>query len=130
MMKAMREAPKLSNYKLLIVMIDLFRWELNKLPFLGTLTGRELYYHIVESAIAAESNDELLIKQLTRQFSERALRLRIRDFEQLGLIEMCGCSCDARARKLMPTGKLLSLLSQHHEQLRLLIGRHHYMLNK
>jgi len=48
--------------------------------------------------------------------SERALRYKIRDFENDGLIEFQANSSDKRSKKILPTPALLSTLDDHAQE--------------
>ena len=114
---------------LLRVMIQMHDWENRQLQELQTLTGRELYFRIAEVCL----NDSQLPQQLKLfhgRSTERAIRQRMREFEELGLIDVSNNMSDQRTKCLVPTAKFLQHLNQHLDLLRFFCDRQFLMVEK
>ena len=114
---------------LLRVMIQMHDWENRQRQELQTLTGRELYYRIAEVCL----NDSQLPQQIKLFHSgstERAIRLRMREFEELGLIDVSNNMSDQRTKCIVPTEKFLQHLNQHLDLLRIFCDRRFLMVEK
>ena len=112
---------------LLRVMIQMHDWENRQRQELQTLTGRELYYRIAEVCL----NDSQLPQQIKLFHSgstERAIRLRMREFEELGLIDVSNNTSDQRTKCVVPTEKFLQHLNQHLDRLRFFCDRRFLMV--
>ena len=114
---------------LLRVMIQMHDWENRQRQELQTLTGRELYFRIAEVCL----NDSQLPQQLKLfhgRSTERAIRQRMREFEELGLIEVSNNMSDQRTKCIVPTEKFLQHLNQHLDLLRIFCDRRFLMVEK
>jgi hypothetical protein len=114
---------------LLRVMIQMHDWENRQLQELQTLTGRELYFRIAEVCL----NDSQLPQQLKLfhgRSTERAIRQRMREFEELGLIDVSHNMSDQRTKCVVPTEKFLQHLNQHLDLLRFFCDRRFLMMEK
>ena len=112
--------PNLSA-KLLQVICQLHEWENQHLDLATTQAGRYLYLNIAKQLHDNRSGPSAFLKGIyyNKDLSERALRYKIREFENDGLIETH--SSDKRSKKLLPTPALLSTLDDHaHEFSRML----------
>jgi hypothetical protein len=114
---------------LLRVMIQMHDWEDRQRQELQTLTGRELYFRIAEVCL----NDSQLPQQLKLfhgRSTERAIRQRMREFEELGLIDVSNNMSDQRTKCVVPTAKFLQHLNQHLDLLRFFCDRRFLMVEK
>jgi hypothetical protein len=114
---------------LLRVMIQMHDWENRQRQELQTLTGRDLYFRIAEVCL----NDSQLPQQLKLfdgRSTERAIRQRMREFEELGLIDVSNNMSDQRTKCVLPTEKFLQHLNQHLDQLRFFCDRRFLMMEK
>lgn len=113
---------------LLRVMIQMHDWENRQLQELQTLTGRELYFRIAEVCLNDSQPPQL--KLFHGRSTERAMRQRMREFEELGLIDVLNNMSDQRTKYLVPTEKFLEHLNQHLDLLRLFCDRRFLMVEK
>ena len=114
--------PNLSA-KLLQVICQLHEWENQHLDLATTQAGRYLYLNIAKQLQDNRSGPSAFLKGIyyNKDLSERALRYKIREFENDGLIEFETHSSDKRSKKILPTPALLSTLDDHaHEFSRML----------
>jgi len=94
---------------------ELRAWEFENLPFFGTVTGSYLYHKIAERSLAQREPINRSLKDLhySSSVSERAIRLKLREFERDGLIESKSSEEDGRVRYLIPTEKFYEMVYQH-----------------
>jgi hypothetical protein len=118
-----------SNSNLLRVMIQMHDWELRHLPELQTVTGRELYFRISEEYLKDPQSPQLL-KLLQVRSTERAIRQRVRQFEEMGLIDVSNNTKDKRTKRVVPTEFFLLRLNQHLDQLKKLCDGRFLMVDK
>ena len=91
------------NTKLLQVICQLHEWENQHLHLVQSQAGRYLYLSLVKQLIE-EKRDQpsALLKGIyhNQDLSERALRYKIREFEEEGLIKFEANQVDKRSKKL------------------------------
>ncbi len=107
------------NTKLLQVICQLHEWENQNLGLVQTQAGRYLYLSLVKQLIE-EKRDQpsALLKGIyhNQDLSERALRYKIREFEEEGLIKFEANRIDKRSKKIVPTEDLLQTLETHSQE--------------
>ena len=107
------------NTKLLQVICQLHEWENQNLNLVQTQAGRYLYLSLVKQLIE-EKRDQpsALLKGIyhNQDLSERALRYKIREFEDEGLIKFEASRVDKRSKKIVPTDDLLQTLETHSQE--------------
>ena len=96
----------------------LHEWESECAPLLSTLTGRQLYFRIAQRSVGDRSLLTRALKDLMggSVYTEKALRIRMREMEAGGYIASVSGEDDARAKNLMPTEKFYEALYMHAEQ--------------
>ncbi len=114
------------KHKILAHMVALTHWEWANLPLLNTVVGRHVYFCIVHDT-HFQSNDptDRSLKQVLNhpEYTDRAVRMKLREMEDEGLITRVYNEKDKRARQIVPTAKLLDLMAQHAEYLQKLIEK-------
>lgn len=110
----------------------LHEWELDHSPCLSTLTGRHLYFRIAQRAVGER---ELLSKALKdlmggSTYTEKALRIRMREMEKEGYIASVNGKNDARSKYLMPTEKFYESIYLHADQVRRIFEKDFLMIEK
>ena len=107
------------NTTLLQVICQLHEWENQNLGLVQTQAGRYLYLSLVKQLIE-EKRDQpsALLKGIyhNQDLSERALRYKIREFEDEGLIKFEANRIDKRSKKIVPTEELLQTLETHSQE--------------
>jgi hypothetical protein len=105
--------------KLLQVICQLHEWENQNLGLVQTQAGRYLYLSLVKQLIE-EKRDQpsALLKGIyhNQDLSERALRYKIREFEEEGLIKFEANRIDKRSKRIVPTDELLQTLEIHSQE--------------
>ena len=94
-------------------MAELHTWEQTNLPFINSSSGRALYFSVIEHFLLEDVVEALPLKSFQAHLSDRATRMRIRDFEQLGLLVVEDSESDHRSKTISPTPKLWDLFNQH-----------------
>jgi DNA-binding MarR family transcriptional regulator len=114
------------KHKILAHLVELAHWEWANLPLLKTVVGRHVYFCIVYDTYF-RSNDptDRSLKQVLNhpEYTDRAVRMKLREMEEEGLITRVYNEKDKRARQIVPTAKLLDLMAQHAEHLQKLIEK-------
>ena len=111
---------------------ELNQWELNNSPFLTTMSGRHIYYRIAQRAVGEQSLLSRSMKELYcgSNLSEKALRTRVRELEEQGVITTVSSTSDTREKYLMPTEKFYEAIYHHARQARRIFGRDFHMIEK
>jgi len=114
---------------LLRIMIQIRNWENDHRNELKTLSGQELYFRIAESYLKNPGKDQHL-KQLAGAHTERATRLRLREFEKEGLIQVMKNTVDLRTKRVIPTAKFLRILNAHLTLFKQMCDQQYVMIDK
>lgn len=111
---------------------ELHEWELNNSTLLSTLTGRHLYFRIAQRAVGDHSLLSKALKDLMggSGYTEKALRIRMREMEADGYFALVNGEDDARSKCLMPTEKFYESIYLHANQVRLIFGKNFLMIEK
>ena len=111
---------------------ELHEWELGHSPLLNTLTGRHLYFRIAQRAVGDRSLLSKALKDLTggSGYTEKALRIRMREMEADGYISSVNGEDDARSKCLMPTEKFYEAVNLHADQVRRIFEKDFLMIEK
>jgi len=109
--------PSLSA-KLLQVICRLHEWESQHLDIASSQAGRYLYLNIAKQLQETREGPSAFLKGIyyNKDLSERALRYKIREFENDGLIAFEANATDKRSKKILPTPSLLSTLDEHTQE--------------
>ena len=109
--------PQIST-KLLQIICQLHEWESQNLDLATTQAGRYQYLNIAKQLQDNRSGPSAFLKGIyyNKDLSERALRYKIREFENDGLIEFEAHSSDKRSKKILPTPVLLNTLEEHAQE--------------
>jgi DNA-binding MarR family transcriptional regulator len=111
---------------------ELHEWELDHSPMLSTLTGRHLYFRIAQRAVGDRSLLSKALKDLMggSGYTEKALRIRMREMEADGYIASVNGEDDARSKYLMPTEKFYEAIYIHADQVRRIFEKDFLMIEK
>lgn len=97
--------------------LELYEWELDELPFINSVVGRHVYVCMARKVLRERyfETGEVSIKSLLSNslISDRAVRIKIREFEKMGYVESELNSYDKRLKVLRPTEKLLQSIEIH-----------------
>lgn len=120
--------------KCLAEVFELYEWELQKIPFVNSVVGRHVYCCVAKRVLSgnAENEDLYSIKSLfsTANFTDRAIRLKIREMESLGYLKSIVNDADKRSKKLIPTEDLIILINDHSEMLDRFLQRDFFIIEK
>lgn len=110
----------------------LHEWELSKLPFFSTVVGRHVYVCIAREVLAGNVEAETSLKKLlsTNHFTDRAIRLKIREMESMGYLMTEEGIDDRRLRSIRPTISLLNLIQEHSKYVDDAVLNQHYLVKK
>lgn len=101
---------------LLKALIETSQWEWDKLPGSRSLIGRHVYLCIANEVLqgteirAGQPLKHVLFHPV---FTDRAIRMKLREFELMGYIEMQSSQTDKRFRQLVPTQALIDVIDKH-----------------
>ena len=109
---------QLLSTKFLQVICQLHEWENQHLGLTHTQAGRYLYLNIAKQLQDDKGGPSALLKGIyyNKELSERALRYKIREFENDGLIEFEAHVSDKRSKRILPTPTLLNTLDAHAQE--------------
>ncbi len=112
---------------------QLHQWEAESVPPLDTVSGRYLYFKMMEHAMGGSASPSgRLLKNIhcDAQLSERTIRLKLREFERMGYVESSMGSRDRRARQLKPTAKILAIMEEHIQAFEQIMGKELLLIEK
>jgi hypothetical protein len=103
-----------SSMRFLEVQAELQSWEIINFPLLKNTSSRQLYYSIIKEHM---SSTGAVLKGLYFGdgfgVTDRALRLKLREFESQGLITCEARESDRRSRRLIVTDDLMEKIHVH-----------------
>ena len=113
---------------------ELHYWELKHMPLMHTITGRGLYFKVLQETLQGHADSvggqNPMETFNSNHFTDRAMRTRMQAMCKEGLLEMVPSPYDGRAKHVMPTQKFFDLSNTHATQLRKLLERHFILVNK
>jgi hypothetical protein len=118
---------------LFTALAEVNQWEWVELPVVRSLVGRHVYFCIVNEVLRNEKvRDGQPLKHVLfhPEFTDRAIRMKLREFELDGLIERFPDDVDKRYRRLVPTQALLDAIDKHAQILRQTIEKTTYCIDK
>lgn len=124
-----RHQQRIQEPLLLRVVVQIHEWEKCQSQCLGSGSGRDLFFQLAASYLNPLSTPPC-IKQLQGRHSECTLRVRLREFEQEGLIEIVSDTPDQRMRQIVPTEKFKQLLNEHLNLTRKMLDQHYIVIDK
>lgn len=119
--------------KLIASLIEINQWEASSLPLADSVVGRHVYFCIINELLTRDSiaNDRSLKQVLAHpSFTDRAIRMKLRDMEQQGLLNMSKSESDKRSRFIEPTDELIKIFQNHSEEFSKIIKRNLFILSK
>ncbi len=123
----------LANFKILTSLIELKEWEWFNVPLLKTVVGRHVYFSIANQMLEKSSNKaDRSLKQVLNHpgYTDRAIRMKLREMEEMGLIESVSGDIDKRVRYVLPTPKFEQLVETHAKKYRSLLEKEYILLEK
>lgn len=115
----------------LMSLAELQHWEAQHCTPLNTVCGRFLYFKIAEQVMSeTQGSQSLKDIHVDAHVSERAIRLKLREFERDGLIEAVSSQSDKRARLLTATPKLRALIAAHAQAMDQALGKSLLVIEK
>lgn len=108
-------------------------WEWSHLSLFKSVVGRHVYCCIAKDALLnAHCVSDRSLKQVLNhpEYTDRAVRMKLRELEGEGLITTVFSETDKRARQIVPTPKLLSLMVQHAETLQKHLEKNFILLER
>lgn len=122
-----------ANFKILSNSIALRQWEWSNVPVLRTVVGQHVYFSIAYELLA--KSNEPCVRSLKRVlnhpgFTDRAIRMKLREMERMGLISSVSSDVDKRVRYVLPTPKLEELIENHAKFYRSLLEKEYILLEK
>jgi hypothetical protein len=119
--------------KILARLVELSHWEWVNLPLFKSVVGRHVYYCIAQDTFfnASHPADRSLKQVLNHpEYTDRAVRMKLRELEDEGLITRVCSDNDKRARQIVPTAKLLELMVHHAETMQKLLEKDFIILER
>lgn len=124
------EPQGVSDPNLLQILIDINLWEVHQGRELQTISGRDLYFLIAATLLTDADGKLQSLKLLNGRMTDRATRNRIREFQELGLIDVVDNEDDARTKRVVPTEKFIRRLNHHLHMFKQLCGVRYLMVEK
>lgn len=111
---------------------ELDEWERSNSTLFQSVTSRYLYFKIAEKSVIEGALVNRSLKDLyqTPFLSEKALRIRLREFEREGFIESVQAGHDKRSRFLIPSEKFYENVCRHAEQAKKIFSENFYLIKR
>ncbi len=122
-----------SSQNILTSLIELNQWEWFNVPILNSVIGRHVYFSIATELLnKSEQGPARSLKQVLNHpdYTERAIRLKLREMEHMGFITSVYSHADKRVRFLVPTPKLVELIENHARFYQSLLDKKFIVLEK
>ena len=124
------EPQGVNDPNLLRILMEINQWEDAQCRELQTISGRDLYFKIAGTLLTDASGKPQPLKLLNGRITDRATRTRIREFQELGLVEVIDNEDDARTKRVVPTDKFVDRLNHHLRLLKKLCEARYLMVAK
>jgi hypothetical protein len=118
-----RGCESLSPADLLQVLSHLHQWEIRQQSLLSTNTGRHLYYALAPHAMAGGQGLNLKEVVVAPHLTDRALRARLVQAVQQGLLTIRPHAADHRTKVLVPLEPFFTLMHAHTAELHRLVAQ-------
>jgi hypothetical protein len=115
---------------LLRILIEINQWEDSQGRELQTVSGRDLYFRIAATLLNDSMGKKQPLKLFSGRITDRATRTRIREFQELGLVEVMDNQDDVRTKRVVPTQKFIIRLNHHLSLLKQLCETRYLMIDK
>jgi hypothetical protein len=116
--------------ELLRVLMQIHHWECNQRDEFGTMSGRDLYLRLAMGLLIDDATPQPL-KMLKGQQTDRAMRLRLKDFQNSGWLDVVGRQgTDLRVKRAIPSPKFVNRLNSHLDLLMQMCEAHFLMIKK
>jgi len=125
--------PDSTQRKILESLIELNQWEWSNVPVLNSVIGRHVYFCIATELLSQPQQEgPRSLKRIFNhpEYTDRAIRLKLREMEKAGLITTVNSDTDKRVRFLMPTPELTQIVAQHTKCLQRLLDKEFMILEK
>ena len=119
--------------KILSSLVELNRWEGTNVPVLNSLIGRHVYFSIASELVADSAPSGVRsLKQVLNHpiYTDRAIRLKLREMERMGLIATNCEAGDKRVRNLLPSPELIELMQMHAKKTKKILENNFIILEK
>jgi hypothetical protein len=119
--------------KLMAALADVNQQEWALSPALSSVVGRHVYFCIARQVWSSTNGVmDPALKQVLQHpaYSDRAVRLKLREMEAEGLIALDVRDLDRRSRSLVPTDRLLEIYEAHAERAHSSFVKDFYLVEK
>lgn len=123
----------ITSQKVLEILINLNQWEWSNVPALQSVIGRHVYFSIATELLSqTQPAGVRSLKQVFNHpsYTDRAIRLKLREMEKIGLIKSECSGKDKRVRFLVPTEKFIALVASHTQFCKHLLNKDFMLLEK
>ena len=121
------------SLRILTSLIELKQWEWCNLPLLHSVIGRHVYFSIATELLDKPNEPGIRsLKQVLNHpgYTDRAIRMKLREMERMGLISSVHSDIDKRVRYVLPTPKFEQLVETHAKYYRSLLEKEYIILEK
>jgi len=118
------------NLALFSVLSNLYHYEVEQNDLLRSTTGRHLYFSIGQRALVSGMSPTVKEVITTNHLTDRALRMRLSQLVDEGLLQPCAGRGDARTRSLQPSVAFENLMLDHLDMFRKLVNSQFMLIEK
>lgn len=106
-------------------------WERVHMPFIKSTSGRDLYFLLVKHfLLSPDPLAAIPLKSFTVDLTDKAMRRRMQEFEQLDLLVIEIRDGDARGKTIRPTQRLRDLFDAHSLMMRRCFRHYFHYVSK
>lgn len=109
---------------------DLHEWECKNIPFLQVSSARALYFTMIQRFLFEPPEKALPLKKFQACQTDRVARMRIQEFEKMGLVTVSLSNDDGRTKTLAPTKKFFELIDVHTLQMQAKFSERFHIIKK
>lgn len=122
-----------TQQKFVEILVELNQWEWHNVPVLQSVIGRHVYFSVATELLS--QTQQMGVRSLKQVFNhpdytDRAIRLKLREMEREGLIKTNSSASDKRVRFLVPTDKFIELVASHAKFYQQLLNKDFLVLEK
>ena len=112
------------------ILSHLYHWEVEQTELLRSTTGRHLYFSIGQRTLVSGMSPTVKEVITTNHLTDRALRMRLSQLVDEGLLRPGAGRGDARTRSIQPSEAFENLMLDHLDTFRKLVNSQFMLIEK
>lgn len=120
-----------NSQRLLLILEELHRWELDNMTILHTMTGRHIYMTLAGMSFHA-GDEGVSLKSIknNNHYTDKAIAIRLSKFQKMEMIQKFNIDFDGRTKIIIPQEKLHTLWEIHSDIFYKTINKYYTLIPK